>query len=249
MTLGPPSCAILLLNAKESNFFPGEQVLLKIQKVANPLLPKMYDKFDGPYYIREKCPNDTYRIVHASTHKPHPNKVNATHLKNYFDPEDYRAQVDDPEPPIEIPETHNPDPNLPAPLGNPRQELPHPKPTINTESAEGEPSQIKAPRPDKRTPKVKGPTEDPQEDAPEPPDPNLPVQTPEPVSEQVWHQTLKPMKLKRQGGKSWYLVKREGNDVPSWQPEENISPFLKRQFHLTHTKQGKQRKHKNQYFR
>ena len=68
-------------NAKEYNFFPGEQVLLKIQKVVNPLSPKMYDKFEGPYYIREKCPNDTYRIVHACTHKPHPNTVNATHLK------------------------------------------------------------------------------------------------------------------------------------------------------------------------
>ena len=90
---------------------------------------------------------------------------------------------------------------MPAQLGNPRHELPHPKPTINTESAERGPSQIKAPGPDKRTPKVKGPTEDPQEDAPEQPDPNLPVPTPEPVSEQVWHHALKLMKLKRQGGK------------------------------------------------
>lgn len=70
----------------------------------------------------------------------------------------------------------------------------------------------------------------------------------EPKSNEVWYKAVKLLKMKKQEGKPWFLVKWVGNHAPSWEPEENCSPYLKQQYYITHTKQGKKRRRKYRFF-
>ena len=82
------------LKAKPSDFQVGEQFLLKLNKVPTSLSKKLYDKYSGPYFIRTKVPNDTYEIVDCTTNKPHKSLLNASQLRHYYDPDDYRTPPD-----------------------------------------------------------------------------------------------------------------------------------------------------------
>lgn len=265
------------LKAKESNFLPGQQVLLKVQKVPNPLSTKLHDKYDGPYYIREKCQNDTYRIVHSHTHKPHPNKVNATHLRRYFDPEDYQAFPEEyPQGGQPTPDAQPPGPRTPEPTDTslPGHKLPERQKTTEEQAPVPVETDIIVDRkpgnegnPKEEPHVLKGKTSEPTPDQPpgwdestqlsgncqettasNPKHQDIESSNSEPKSNEVWYKAVKLLKMKKQEGKPWFLVKWVGNHAPSWEPEENCSPYLKQQYYITHTKQGKKRRRKYRFF-
>ena len=72
--------------------------------------------------------------------------------------------------------------------------------------------------------------------------------TPSTGGDKCFYAAEKLMKARQLNGKMEYLVKWVGDYAPSWQPPENISPFLMREYLITHTKQGKRRKRKYRYF-
>ena len=78
--------------AQDSQFVEGDQVRIKMNKLAKDLIPRLYDKYDGPYYIRRKCTNNTYIIADSVTDRVQLVRHNATKLRRYYDPDDYRFE-------------------------------------------------------------------------------------------------------------------------------------------------------------
>ena len=58
-----------------------------------------------------------------------------------------------------------------------------------------------------------------------------------------WYAAKRLLKLRKKGGKREFLVEwADAKYKPSWQVEDNVGDFLKREFYITHNKQGKRRK-------
>ena len=58
-----------------------------------------------------------------------------------------------------------------------------------------------------------------------------------------WHDVEKLLACKTINGKKHYRVKwADKNAVPSWEPTENVSDCLKREFHVKKTMDGRKRK-------
>ena len=254
------------IKAKESTFIEGEQVLVKINKVPKDLSPKLYDKFDGPYYIRRKCPNDTYIIADSATDKVQPVRHNATRLRRYYDPEDYRfepvilepvPEEEPPEGPIQIP-LPDPDqtPSIERPLPSAQGPLPgednKEHPPIQTKDSGPEPrlednSSLRA-----RKPHTKSQTDSDRNTVTSTPKPNMEdpnSSAPDSTSDKTqFFPVEKVFKTRIKGGKREFLIKWAGNHPSSWEPETNLSTNLKREYFISHTKQGKRRKRKYRYF-
>lgn len=79
--------------ANPSNFLFGQQVLLKVNKHLQGYSKKFEDKLRGPYYIRGKSPLDTYKIADFETNKLVRDFNNAKDLKSYYDPLNYRTEL------------------------------------------------------------------------------------------------------------------------------------------------------------
>jgi transposase InsO family protein len=61
-----------------------------------------------------------------------------------------------------------------------------------------------------------------------------------------WYEVDRLLKMVRQNGKKYYLIKWKGDYKPTLEPIEHVSPFLVRQFHIHRTQSGHKRKRKRQ---
>ncbi|CAC5357756.1 unnamed protein product [Mytilus coruscus] len=77
-----------------------DKVLLKEHVVPVGRSPKLVDKFNGPYYITDCGPNFTYKLRRCSDQKELKAMVNASNLRQYVDPTDYRDPPQAPERPV-----------------------------------------------------------------------------------------------------------------------------------------------------
>ena len=248
------------IKAKDSTFLEGEQVLVKINKIPTELSPKLYDKFDGPYYIRRKCPNDTYIIADSATDRVQPVRHNATRLRRYYDPQDYRfepatlEQIPEEDPvenPAQIPE-QNPDQTAPRE----RQPPPHPNDPPQEGNNEDTLIQNQDPEPNNTLGgNIPPRAQQPQNINKNPPTraPRHERETPNPANqdsnnEKEYFTVEKVLKMRLRGGKREFLLKWVGNYPSTWEPETNLSKHLKREYFITHTKQGRKRKKKYRYF-
>ena len=210
------------VKAQESQFLEGDQVLIKINKVPKDLTPKLYDKYDGPYYIRRKCPNDTYIIADSATDRVQPVRHNATKLRRYYDPDDYRFEpiarepvpTDPPDLPPQPPkDPPNEPPQLPGDPPKPPEE-----PTQPPDAPPNDPPSE--------------PTHPPMEPPQPPNEPREPNDPPEPQTEPrtagtdntQFFPVEKVLKTRLRAGKREFLIKWAGNHPSSWEPE---SSFLK----------------------
>ena len=66
-------------------------------------------------------------------------------------------------------------------------------------------------------------------------------QTPHTQTASDWHPAKGIVKATRQNGKMWYKVCWGPSDY-TWEPSENVSDALKREYHVNHTLQGRKRK-------
>ncbi|CAG2234398.1 unnamed protein product [Mytilus edulis] len=87
-------------NTKIPEFRLRDKVLLKEHVVPVGRSPKLVDKFNGPYYITDCGPNFTYKLRRCSDQKEHKSMVNASNLRQYVDPTDYRDPPQAPERPV-----------------------------------------------------------------------------------------------------------------------------------------------------
>ena len=69
--------------AKIPEFALHDRVLLRVSKVPTGLSPKLFEKYEGTYYIVEIGPNFTYKLRRCSDHKLQPSLINATRLTAY----------------------------------------------------------------------------------------------------------------------------------------------------------------------
>ena len=227
------------VNAKDSTFIEGEQVLVKINKVPTELSPKLYDKFDSPYYIRRKCPNDTYIIADSATDKVQPVRHNATRLRRYYDPLDYRFE---PAALVPIPE-EQPD----------QQDHPPEPPPAQQDPGENTNDDQITPNPDAEDTDVntQPKTQQPQttnEENTKPRTENAIPSTQTTNREKEYFTVEKVLKTRLRGCKREFLLKWLGNYPSTWEPEANLSPNMRHEYFISHTKQGKKRKKKYRYF-
>lgn len=80
---------------KEPSFRVGDYVHIQIAHIPVGLSKKLYPRWEGPYYITELGPNNTYRLRRCSDNKEMKSLVHANRLKHYKDPRDYRPPTPD----------------------------------------------------------------------------------------------------------------------------------------------------------
>ena len=217
------------INAKESNFLLGEQVLLKINKRKKRSSKKLGDKFRGPFYIREKGPFDTYKIADCQTNKVIKNFINAKDLKWYYDPLNYRVK-----PPINEPSDEEAENSTEADSGDetiiyePHLDIEPGQKVKNLGKNTNRPINSK---PNKTNIEKKETKRQSQ------------------VENEIWYQADKILRQRRNGQRKEYLIEWTNSaNKPSWQDESDVSDELKRQFYIRQTKEGKLRKRPYRYF-
>ncbi|XP_063411468.1 uncharacterized protein LOC134694358 [Mytilus trossulus] len=87
-------------NTKIPEFRLRDKVLLKEHVSPVGRSPKLVDKFNGPYYITDCGPNFTYKLRRCSDQKEVKAMVNASNLRQYVDPTDFRDPPQAPERPV-----------------------------------------------------------------------------------------------------------------------------------------------------
>lgn len=80
--------------AKEPDFALHDGVLLRISKIPNGLSPKLFQRYEGPYYIVAISPNFTYKLRRCSYHKPVKSLIKSSRLVFYKDPFIFRDLPD-----------------------------------------------------------------------------------------------------------------------------------------------------------
>lgn len=244
--------------AKIPEFALHDRVLLRVSKVPTGLSPKLFEKYEGPYYIVEIGPNFTYKLRRCSDHKLQPSLINATRLTAYKDPYIMRdlpetgqvREEHDPAPLQENNEVHDQEnransdqdtPNAGAHLHIPQQE--------HVQMEEAGETQVPK-RTDNRS-DVTNNHDAVNQNAGEVKDQKDQKSTPTPkLSDDTYYEVDKLLKVRRIGGQTQYLVKWKGNYPSSWEPEDYITEKPKREFHTQRTKMGRRRrKRKSQFYR
>lgn len=198
--------------AKDSNFLLGEQVLLKVHKTRPGYAKKLEDKFNGPFYIREKCPFDTYKITDCRDNKVVKNFINAQDLKRYYDPQNYRYEPPD----DDLFETESDAETI---IYDPNENEIN-EPNIHQQQFNTNENTNKD-----KTAETMHETHE---------------QRPKQQVWYSVNKILKQRKVGKR--KEFLLEWSDTRFEPSWQDEDNVSEELKRQFYIRHTKTGKKRK-------
>lgn len=121
-------------NTKPCNFKVGQRVWLHNKARPKGVRPKLFRTWQGPFYITEEGPNNTFRIRQCIDNKEYKSLIHANRLKSYHDPSDQ------PYLPVNVP-VANPDP--PAP---PQIPAPAPAP-VPAQVAPPAPIQLPDPQP------------------------------------------------------------------------------------------------------
>ena len=228
--------------AKTPDFKVRDRVWLDIRGAKKGVCPKLYEQWQGPYYIAEIGPNYTYRIVNIETDREHNSFVNAARLTKFLNTAGHRDRIQPPDPPVvpasqddntqsqengqlDDPSQHNdeviPDTQLP---GENEHEL-----VQDTQNNEAEIVQDPPVNPD--PPSQVDRTSQSQKDEDE-------------DDEDVLYEFQRILKKRRlSNGKSEYLILWKSKER-TWEPEENIDQEHKENFHIKYTNIGRARKRK-----
>ena len=76
--------------AKLPNFAVGDQVMLQCMKIPKGFSPKLYAKWEGPFYITDVGVNNIYKLRRCLDHKILKSRIHANRLKHYNDPRNVR---------------------------------------------------------------------------------------------------------------------------------------------------------------
>ena len=221
--------------AKEPNFAVHDRVLLGVCQVPTGLSPKLFQHFEGPYYIVEVGPNFTYKLRRCSDQKLLKSPVNATRIVHYKDPYIMRDIPDnDPNPdPIQADEAQGVAGEIP---NNPNPDLfnddvqPHARPAQSSKSTQS--GHQKSSTEHKQAANDKSNSQ------------------PLKQSEDIYFEVEKLLKMRYVGRQKQYLVKWKGDYPNSWEPENNITDRPKREYHIQRAKRGrKRRRRKSQFHR
>ena len=199
------------------DFKLGDRVMMAIHQIPKGQTAKLYDKATGPYRIIKIGPNYTYQLERVADRKVHPSYINATHLKHYYDPDVYRAPLDDPQP------NQNPDDSSdqPSQHSSPAnsQDLPPPALTNNDN----------VPNP-------------PNLPLPAIPDPDLtlpPTQNSQP-SQRTWNIQSMPYAKFKNNKRLIRVVWEDGSRT--WEPDESFDKKILDDINRRFTKHGKRKK-------
>jgi hypothetical protein len=228
--------------SKEPDFIVGDLVLLFTPRCPVGLSPKLYRKWQGPYYIAELGPNYTYRLRDCETNTLLKSLTNAKRLKRYFDPrerptvisnddEPETSHQDDSEVPIGV--TPASDNNQSVDTNIPTRVTPAPN---TKQSVSDNVSQGVQPIPPS--------TNDISKNASQTPAGTTLQNTPN-----EWHEAERLIKMSRGQGKKWYRVKWKNKSPSTWVCEDAVSEHLKREFHIKHTNTGRKRKRPYRFFK
>lgn len=199
-------------NTKEPSFRLNQMVLLRQHKTPVGKSPKLVDKYDGPYYIAYIGPNYTYKLRDCTTHKELKSTVNASRLKPY------------------------------TPSGNTRSQFPADGLAQLFEDNDTDLNDT----PNDQTQGQNGSNADTSIDqTPGNDSSNGQANGTNSSHDQTNNDTVYPvdklLRLRKRAGKREFYVKWEDGSK-SWEPEENISDILIREYFISHTKSGKKRK-------
>lgn len=219
------------LKSKEPSFKCNDLVLLKSVRVNECLSMKLSDKYLGPYYIVEICPNHTYRLRSCTDHKLLASPVHANRLKLY---------TVHPNVPVPVPDARNPPPphnqNQQDTQGDKQAEQPA-TPSKGSSNTQEQDPQTTKPNVQAREPQRFVPNRQKREET-----------QPQKPKEQHDSETYFPferlLKVRKISGKTQFLVKWKDGSPNTWEPEENISDAVLREYYSTHTRTGKRRKRK-----
>lgn len=216
------------IKAKASDFQPNDLVFMKLGQVPANKSRKLEDGWTGPFYIRHKAANDTYKLARVSDNKLHKPLVNAQRLKPAFDPMDLR------EPPPQNPPDRN----------NPQRQNDNPQPPKEIFPQTKTPVAIDSRNQSDQSRNIKDPKQKPTL----PPPDEVEIQQPTQPDDQEYYEAEKLLNTRVRNQKREYLVKWVGDDQPSWQPHENITQALKQEYLVKHTRHGKRRKKRYRFF-
>lgn len=234
-------------NTREPDFDVGQSVLLHQTYVPKGLSPKLHNPWDGPYYITEKGPNNTYQLRRWSDNKVLRSRIHANRLKHYEKPE-HRKVLDPPPPEIPIDDSHLPPQHRNAqgaeidaqedelqPTGETNTEA-HTTPDMEELHNNDQPSAAPEPQHPRRDQnKTEKQGDDQSEDENQEEDNNT-------NEDESQGYVEKLMQYKLVDGKKFFLVKWQGSSVKTWEPEEHINADLIRQYHITRTQTGRARR-------
>ena len=79
-------------HTKKPSFELGDHVYLKINKTKKGLSPKLTAKYEGPYYIVDVNPNNTYLLHNSDTHIIRRGRVHSSQLKRCIERTRYNNQ-------------------------------------------------------------------------------------------------------------------------------------------------------------
>ena len=215
------------VRSQEPTFQLNDLVLLKSVRVDEGLSVKLGDKSLGPYYIVELCPNHTYRLRSCANHKLVQSPVHANRIKLY------RVH---PNEPIPVPDVRNPPPpdqHLPQ-LGT--QARTEDQQMVNPSNAEHDNQNKQHNQSTNHVPK------NPQQSK------NKPETKTTHSDTETYFPFDRLVKVRKINGKTHFLVKWKDGSPNTWEPEENISDTVLREYYSTHTKSGKRRKKKQMQF-
>ena len=225
--------------AKEPDFALHDRVLLKESHVPTGLSPKLFQRFEGPYYIVELGPNNTYKLRRCSDHKLIKSFINATRITHYKDPFIMRDIPDNPQQVEHVPEEPDEEPVQHADI-EPTAEVnndPNPDP-------KDDPQQINVP-PSQPTHQNENKTGVMERSTQEPKDTHTSQQ-----SGGIYFEVERLLKTRHVGNQKQYLVKWKGNYPNSWEPDHHITERPKREFLVHRTQRGrKKRRRKSQFYR
>lgn len=199
-------------------------------KVPLGLTPKLYSKYDGPFYIAAEGSNHTYKLRRRSNNKLLKSYINANRLKHYHDPA-HRRNLDLPL------ETVTDNDDFPDNVNNNSQSASDntqlsqdPEISQNPQDLLNVPTQINSE----------------QSQANSPPSSQSKYKSNDP-SVDTWYDVERLLRMKKINGVTHFLVKWVGYPYrdSTWEPECNLPPLLVRNFLIYKTQRGTRRKHPN----
>ena len=198
--------------SKEPTFDLHDRVLLRCSKVPTGLSPKLFDRFEGPFYITKVGPNYTYMLRRCSNHKAIKSPINASRLIHYKDPYIMR----------DLPDVNEEEETDEQEVSIPQNEHPTTAGSDNTTE-----NQAKEQNPPDADNTAQGKTK---------------ANPPSSQSDDTYYEVESLLKMKYIRGKKHYLVHWKGNYSDTWEPEEFITEKPKREFHIRRAKQGRRKR-------
>ena len=223
----------------EPTFRVEDRVWLYCARTLTGLSPKFCKKWTGPYYICHDYNHYSYLLRRCSDNKQLKAPVHANRLKHYFDPRTRPTN-----PPQDIADNVDLDPEEIEHEENLNENIENAQNTTNqqdgTQSENAQQKNTCAPSQRKneditntQVPTSRTQSQQSSQDG---------IQTHDNDSQ---YEVERILACRKRGNQMQYKIKWLGYTKTSWEPRENISEYLIRQFHVGKTMQNRSRKRKN----